>query len=85
LGTITVGDIITVLPFGNYVVTKEISGADILAALEQGIDSYPEPKGAFPHIAGATLLFDGLEEMVIEYIQSKENVSPQLDGRISAR
>jgi len=58
-GPVTVGDIITVLPFGNYVVTKEISGADILAALEHGIDSYPETKGAFPHIAGMTLRFDG--------------------------
>lgn len=58
-GPITVGDIITVLPFGNYVVTKEISGADILAALELGIDSYPETKGAFPHIAGMTVKFNG--------------------------
>lgn len=57
-GDVTKGDIITVLPFGNYVVTKEMSGADIVAALEHGIDSYPETKGAFPHVAGMKVEFD---------------------------
>jgi 5'-nucleotidase len=57
-GDVTKGDVITVLPFGNYVVTKELSGADILAAIEHGIDSYPETKGAFPHVAGMKVEFD---------------------------
>lgn len=57
-GDITKGDIITVLPFGNYVMTKEIKGSDILAAIEHGIDSYPETKGAFPHISGMRVEFD---------------------------
>lgn len=57
-GDITKGDVITVLPFGNYVMTKEIKGSDILAAIEHGIDSYPETKGAFPHISGMRVEFD---------------------------
>lgn len=57
-GEITKGDIIAVLPFGNYVVVKEVKGSDILAALEHGISSYPEAKGAFPHVAGMTFRFD---------------------------
>lgn len=57
-GDITKGDVITVLPFGNYVVTKEIKGSDLLAALEHGIDAYPETKGAFPHIGGMHVTFD---------------------------
>lgn len=57
-GEITKGDVITVLPFGNYIVTKRISGADLKAALENGIDAYPEPKGAFPHVAGMTYRID---------------------------
>ncbi len=57
-GDVTKGDVITVLPFGNYVITKEIKGSDILAALEHGIDSYPETKGAFPHVAGMKVEFD---------------------------
>ncbi len=57
-GTITKGDVITVLPFGNYVVVKNMTGADVKAALEHGIQSYPETKGAFPHVAGLTFTFD---------------------------
>jgi len=54
VGEITVGDVITVLPFGNIIVTKDLTGAAILAALEHGTSSYPESLGAFPHVAGLT-------------------------------
>lgn len=57
-GEITVGDIITVLPFGNYVITKKVTGQDILEALEHGISDYPSAKGAFPHISGMRVIFD---------------------------
>lgn len=57
-GDITKGDILTVLPFGNYVVTKEITGASLRAMLEVGLAEYPEASGAFPHIAGMTVTFD---------------------------
>ncbi|HBH13748.1 MAG: 5'-Nucleotidase domain protein [Clostridiales bacterium 38_11] len=58
IGDITVGDVITVLPFGNYVVTKEMTGSQIVAALELGMDTYPAQKGSFPHIAGMKVVFD---------------------------
>lgn len=61
-GDITVGDIVTVLPFGNYVVTKEISGADLLTALEHGLSVYPEANGGFPHIAGMEVVFNPAAE-----------------------
>ncbi|MDI9469875.1 MAG: 5'-nucleotidase C-terminal domain-containing protein [Bacillota bacterium] len=51
-GTITMGDLLTVLPFGNMVTMIEVTGADIRAALEFGTDSYPETAGKFPHVAG---------------------------------
>jgi len=54
VGEITKEDVINVLPFGNYVVVKEIKGSDILAALEHGTSKYPEPDGPFPHVAGMT-------------------------------
>lgn len=53
-GEITKGNIIQVLPFGNYLVLKDVKGSDILAALEHGTSDYPEAKGAFPHVAGMT-------------------------------
>jgi len=57
-GNITKGDIITVLPFGNYIVTKNVSGADIKAALEHGTSAYPELLGGFPHVSGITYVID---------------------------
>lgn len=57
-GEVTKGDILTVLPYGNTVRVIELTGADIIAAIENGVDSYPEAKGAFPHIAGMTVEFD---------------------------
>ncbi len=51
-GEITLGEVISVLPFGNIVVVKELSGADVKAAIEHGIDAYPSNDGAFPHVAG---------------------------------
>ncbi|PKM65951.1 MAG: multifunctional 2',3'-cyclic-nucleotide 2'-phosphodiesterase/5'-nucleotidase/3'-nucleotidase [Firmicutes bacterium HGW-Firmicutes-2] len=57
-GDVTQGDIISVLPFGNYVITKSVTGADIRSILEVGISDYPTEKGAFPHIAGMTIKFD---------------------------
>lgn len=61
-GDITKGDVITVLPFGNYIVTKKLTGAQIKAGLENGVDSYPESKGAFPHVSGLTFAIDAAQK-----------------------
>ncbi|WP_352419702.1 5'-nucleotidase C-terminal domain-containing protein, partial [Proteiniborus sp.] len=58
VGDITMEEIITVLPFGNYVVVKEYTGAQILAALEHGTASYPEVAGSFSQVAGVTFTLD---------------------------
>ncbi|GAA0339740.1 5'-nucleotidase C-terminal domain-containing protein [Bacillus carboniphilus] len=57
-GDITKGDVITVLPFGNYIMTKVVSGKTVKEALENGVRAYPERSGAFPHVAGMTFAFD---------------------------
>ena len=61
-GEITMGDVLEVFPFGNYIVVKEIKGIDILNALEHGTKSYPEPAGGFPHVAGMTYKIDMSKE-----------------------
>lgn len=57
-GNITSGDMVTVFPFGNTIMVKEIKGSDIVAALEYGTNEYPNEKGAFPHVAGVTFTVD---------------------------
>jgi len=53
-GDITVGDVVDVLPFGNILVTQELTGEIIMEALEHGTRAYPEPEGGFPQVAGMT-------------------------------
>ncbi len=57
-GDITKGEIITTLPFGNYIVTKKLTGAQIKQVLEHGVQSYPETLGAFAQVAGLEFVFD---------------------------
>lgn len=58
-GDITMKDLVTVFPFGNTLMVKNIKGSDIVAALEHGTDEYPVEKGAFPHVAGMTFTLNG--------------------------
>lgn len=55
---ITRRDIMKELPFGNATVMVEITGAGLLAALENGVSRLPEPSGRFPQIAGLTVEVD---------------------------
>ncbi|WP_297406044.1 bifunctional UDP-sugar hydrolase/5'-nucleotidase [uncultured Cetobacterium sp.] len=57
-GEVTVGDVISVLPFGNYVITKEITGENLQKAIEHGLRSYPESLGGMAQIAGMTVKFN---------------------------
>lgn len=136
-GDITLGDAMTAFPFTNFLSVIEVKGSDILAALEHGVDSYPEPAGKFPHVAGMTYTFDPskaageritevmvagepleedkdyelvtndfmaiggddytmfggkkiiaegalLSDVLIEYLKEEGEISPALEGRISA-
>ena len=62
VGEITKGKIVKVLPFGNYIVTKSLTGAQIKDVLEHGIKAYPETAGHFPHVAGLNFVFDATKE-----------------------
>ena len=58
VGDITKGDIVGVLPFGNFIVTKQLTGAQIKEVLEFGVRSYGESLGGFPHISGIKFVLD---------------------------
>lgn len=51
---VTRRDILTELPFGNGTVLLEVSGEQVLAALEHGYRAAPEATGSFLHISGIT-------------------------------
>jgi 5'-nucleotidase/UDP-sugar diphosphatase len=56
--TLTRKDVLTELPFGNVTVLVEISGADLRAALEEGVSLVEDVAGRFPHVSGLTFTFD---------------------------
>ena len=57
-GTVTMGDVLTVLPFQNTVATFQIKGADLVAALENGVSKVEEGAGRFAQVAGMKYTFD---------------------------
>ena len=57
-GEITMGEVLTVLPFQNVVSTFELSGANVIAALESGVSQIEDGKGRFPQVAGLRYAID---------------------------
>ena len=57
-GDITYGDILDMLPFNNEMVVIEVTGQQILDALEWGAKSLPEEDGGFGQVSGLTYEID---------------------------
>jgi 5'-nucleotidase / UDP-sugar diphosphatase len=64
VGPITVGEVLTVLPFGNTVATMQLKGADVVAALESGVSRVGGSGGTgrFPQVSGLRFTFDAAKE-----------------------
>lgn len=56
--TLTRRDVLAELPFGNVVVVVDLSGADLKAALENGVSAVEDGAGRFPHVSGMTVVAD---------------------------
>ena len=57
-GDVTMGEVLTVLPFQNTLATFEISGQGVIDALENGVSQVEEVKGRFPQVAGLRFTWD---------------------------
>ncbi|MCL2165810.1 MAG: 5'-nucleotidase C-terminal domain-containing protein [Clostridiales bacterium] len=57
-GDITMGDVLTTLPFSNLLMTVELTGADLLKVMEHGVSLYPEPAASFIQVSGMSFRFD---------------------------
>ncbi len=60
-GTITYRDILTVLPFGNVVVTMKLKGSELLKAIQWGAVYHPEDTGARLNPYGLSYTVNGTE------------------------
>lgn len=54
---IVLGDVYTIQPFGNVFSTIEVTGAQLWAAMENGVSRYPSD-GRWPHVSGLKFTAD---------------------------
>ena len=57
-GDVTMGEVLTVLPFQNTLSTFYVSGQTVIDALESGVSQVEEGKGRFPQVSGLKYTFD---------------------------
>ena len=61
-GEVTMGEVLTVLPFQNTLSTFQVSGETVMEALENGVSQIEEGAGRFPQVAGLKFAFDASAE-----------------------
>ena len=65
-GDVTLRSILSVHPFGNYLCMIELTGQQVLDALEWGARSVPDELGAFPQVSGLSFeICSGIESPCI--------------------
>ncbi|MCH4207735.1 MAG: bifunctional metallophosphatase/5'-nucleotidase [Solobacterium sp.] len=67
-GDISMLTLKSVFPFGNVIVTVDVTGAELLEALEAATFSTPEVLGAFPQVSGIVYTVD----TTVEYAQGEQ-------------
>ena len=78
-GEVTMGEVVTVLPFQNTLSTFEITGETLLAALENGVSQMEEGAGRFPQVAGMTYTVDPSKpagERIVDAMVGGEAIDP---------
>ena len=57
-GPITKGDVIAAIPFADAVLTKNVTGRQLVEILEYGLRGLPQENGGFPQVSGLRLIVD---------------------------
>lgn len=57
-GDITIAAALEVVPFGNRLVQMDLNGAELLAALDNGVSQVSQGGGRFPQVSGLRFAFD---------------------------
>lgn len=78
VGALTKRDVISILPFENPIIKIEATGAQIKAALENGVSQVVEESesGRFPQVAGLRFEFDGRKPVGSRVIKVTINGQP---------
>ncbi|MEQ1771565.1 MAG: bifunctional UDP-sugar hydrolase/5'-nucleotidase [Devosia sp.] len=86
-GTIlTRKDVFTELPFGNVTTVTEVTGADLLAALENGFSQIEAGAGRFPQVSGLTVDVDATKapgSRVVSVLVGTEPLDPAAKYKVA--
>ncbi|TFL16995.1 bifunctional metallophosphatase/5'-nucleotidase [Jannaschia formosa] len=85
-GEITMGEVLTVLPFQNTLATFSASGQDLIDALENGVSQIEEGAGRFPQVAGMSFAFDASAEpgnRVSDVMVGGEPIDPEATYQVA--
>ncbi len=78
-GDISYGDLLNVNPFGNELSVVEVTGRQILDALEHGARSYPAEEGAFLQVSGLTYEID--EAVASPVVLDDKGIFKEVSGK----
>ncbi len=84
-GPITIGEVMTVLPFGNTLATMNLTGAEIKQTFEISLKDLPLENGGFLHVSGAKVEYDsskpaGRRVVSIKYKNAANTYTDLLDN-----
>ncbi|WP_218061015.1 bifunctional UDP-sugar hydrolase/5'-nucleotidase, partial [Bacillus sp. FJAT-26390] len=61
-GDITLGELLTVMPFGNNLTSLRMTGQEIVDALENGVSGIDTKQGRFPQVSGMRYYYDSKKQ-----------------------
>lgn len=77
-GDITLGDLLTTMPFGNNLTALKMTGNEIIAALENGVSGVEDGEGRFPQVSGMRFYYDSTKQPeVVDDVTGEKTQSGQ--------
>lgn len=61
-GDITMGEVLTTLPFNNSLVALKVTGAEIISSLENAVSGLESDQGRFAHVSGMKYTYDSTKK-----------------------
>ncbi|NQX49606.1 S-layer homology domain-containing protein [Paenibacillus tritici] len=62
VGDITMGEVLTTLPFGNGLAALKVTGAEIISSLENSVSGLASDQGRFAHVSGMKYTYDSTKK-----------------------
>ena len=88
-GDVTLGEVLTVMPFGSTLVVFDLTGEEIVIALENGVSQVEDIAGRFPQVAGLNFVWnpeenpgDRIVEVMVNTPEGYQLIDPEKTYKI---